>query len=115
MCHSLQNTPPQAGYSQQSSSNVVVVQQQAAAVPVIARPLGYQPDAGNAALMFALVVTIISLVCGCWWSIVCSIPGVVFANAVSRIQAICIMYCILNIAICDGVGSKECESLHHVL
>ncbi len=79
----LQNTPPQAGYSQQSSTNIVVVEQQAAVIPVIARPVGYQPSAGNAALMLALMVTLISLICGCWWSIVCSIPGMAFANAVS--------------------------------
>ncbi|XP_064390765.1 uncharacterized protein LOC135338522 isoform X2 [Halichondria panicea] len=73
---------PQAGYvQQQSSNNVVVVQQSAAAFPVVVRPDGYQPEAGQAALVFAMIITIFSLIFGCWWSVVCSIPGIVFANS----------------------------------
>ncbi len=60
---------------------MVVVQQSAGVVPAVVA--NYQPDAGHAALMLAMVVTIMSLVCGCWWSIICSIPGIIFANAVS--------------------------------
>ncbi len=75
--------PQQAGYAQQhTSNNVVVVQQTAAAVPVVVRPDGYQPDAGQGALVFAMIITIIALIFGCWWSIVCSIPGIVFASSV---------------------------------
>ncbi len=74
----------QSGYSaQQQNTNVVVVQQSAGVIPVVARPVNYQPDAGHAALMFAMIITVFSLIFGCWWGIICSIPGIVFANAVS--------------------------------
>ena len=75
---------PHPGYAQQqSSNNVVVVQQSAAVIPVIVRPDGYQSDAGQPALVFSMIITIFALICGCWWSIVCSIPGMVFATSVS--------------------------------
>ncbi len=83
--HTCIQPQPHPGYAQQqSSTNVVVVQQSAAAVfPVVVRPDGYRPDAGQPALLFSMIITIFALVCGCWWSIVCSIPGMVFATSVS--------------------------------
>ena len=80
--HTQQHYP--AGYAQQQcTSNVVVVQQSAAVIPVVTRPEGYQPEAGQAALVFAMIITILALIFGCWWSIICSIPGMVFASSVS--------------------------------
>ncbi len=70
--------------------------QQAAPVLVV-RPGNYQSDAGQGALVFAIIITLFALVCGCWWSIVCSIPGMVFASSVS-----CVYYNLIIADVCQG-------------
>ncbi|XP_064407026.1 cell death-inducing p53-target protein 1 homolog [Halichondria panicea] len=82
-----QQPPPRPIYvQQQQQQNNVVVMQQAAPVTIV-RPSIHQSDAGQGALVFAIIITLFALVCGCWWSIVCSIPGIVFASSATNAGA----------------------------
>ncbi len=80
--HCIHTQPRPIYVQQQQQQNNVVVMQQAAPVTIV-RPSIHQSDAGQGALVFAIIITLFALVCGCWWSIVCSIPGIVFASSVS--------------------------------
>ena len=51
--------------------------------PVVARPYQYHSDIGQNALMLAIAVTIFLFVFGCFWGMICSCIGVVFASNVS--------------------------------
>ena len=66
--------------SQQSSSNVVVVNSQPQAVVAVTHT---SPDAGLAALIFAIVITFLAFFFCCWWSVICSFMGIGFAVGVS--------------------------------
>ena len=68
-------------------NNVVVVTQQ----PQVVQPVRYtagNSDYGTPALVFALVITVFIVLCGCWWSLICSIAGIIFASNVSVINII---------------------------
>ena len=71
--------------------NVVVVTQQ----PQVVQPVLYRrgnSDYGTPALVFALVITVFIVFCGCWWSLICSIAGIVFAANVSVINIMVLIF-----------------------
>ena len=68
---------------QQTSANVVVVQQQ----PQVIRPAPpVQNSSIDNSMTFALIVTILFLVFGCWWTLFCSIPAIIFASMVRKMD-----------------------------
>lgn len=64
--------------------NVVVVTQQPQVVQPIRRT--GNSDYGTPALVFAIGVTMFIVFFGCWWSLICSIAGIIFAANVSVVM-----------------------------
>ena len=67
-------------FIQESSTNVVVVQQQPSTVyTTTVRPVG------DNFLTLAVVLTILCCLCGTWYSLLCTIPAIIFAVNVSML------------------------------
>ena len=60
---------------------MVVIQQPQQVVQTV-RPTG-SSDYGSGAMIIAIGVTIFIVLFGCWWSLICSIAGIVLASNVS--------------------------------
>ena len=95
--------------------NVVVVQQQPQVVQPIRR--SGNSDYGTPALVFAIGVTMFIVFFGCWWSLICSIAGIIFAANVS-IHVCVYVVCPVLIALPDPIPSSlyiRCDSSGYCL
>lgn len=68
--------------SYQEQQNVTVVMQQPTPVTTTVRP-NRRPEMGIAAMVFAIITTIFIASFGCWWSLPCTIIGIVLGVTVS--------------------------------
>ena len=63
-----------------SFCQIVVIQQQPTTTPYVVHT---QSNYGQGALYLAIMTTVFFLLCGCWWSLICSGIAIVFAHNVS--------------------------------
>lgn len=71
--------------AQQQTTNVVVVNQQPSTVPLTTVRVASRDQSS---LIVAVIVSLIAFFCGCWWTLLCSIPAIVFGRMVSTVCAV---------------------------
>ena len=76
---------------------VIRAQPPTATTTVVQRPTG------DHYMTLSIVLTVICLMCGGWWSLLCTIPAIIFALAVSTYMN-GMHACILSVCVCVGVG-----------
>ena len=64
---------------QQQHHNVVLVQQQ----PQVVTGQVYYGGGGDQGMALAIIATFVAIFFGCWLSLICTIPAIVFASQVS--------------------------------
>ena len=65
---------------QQTSNNVVVNSQPSAVSSTV-----HVSRNDQSSFIFGVVVSVLAIICLCWWSLVCTIPGTVVGHMVSYI------------------------------